>query len=57
MFIWLAVGLYLLFAVAVGVRLEGAGGYCPSLRWLDPLKPQLMLRSGKIVSLEEGRPC
>ena len=38
MFIWLAIRLYLLFAVAVGVRLEGAGGYYPSLRWVGSVK-------------------
>lgn len=44
MFIWLAIRLYLLSVVAIGVRLEGAGGYCPLSDGLDLLKPQLMLR-------------
>lgn len=38
MFIWLAIRLYLLSVVAIGVRLEGAGGYCPSLRWVGSVK-------------------
>ena len=46
MFIWLGFRLCLLFAIAIGVRLEGAGGYCLSLRLVRSVKTpvDVMLR-------------